>query len=118
MSADQSPAAGNVQTDKKKNRFLTIYLSGLAVAGITLFVLTYVIAAADLTSVHRRGPQVLKVSGSSLVPDFLLTVHVAATARAANAPGSVVVLTTVRLVHLESNEVVWMKIHRTRQRIS
>jgi hypothetical protein len=44
MSADQSPAAGNVQTDKKKNRFLTIYLSGLAVAGITLFVLTYLFA--------------------------------------------------------------------------
>ncbi len=76
-----------------------------------------VIAAADLTSARRGGPLVLKVSGRSLVPDFLLTVHVAATARAANDPGSVVVLTTVQLVHLQSNEVVWMKVHRTRQRI-
>jgi hypothetical protein len=74
-----------------------------------------VIAAADLTSVRRDGPDVLKVSSGSLTPDFLLTVQVAATARAERDAGSVVVLTTVQLVHLATNEVVWMKVLRARQ---
>jgi len=65
-----------------------------------------VISAASVSDRGEPGDLVVQVPRGSLRPDFILTVSVA-------ADPSQVVVTTLELVRLKTNEKVWMKVHRT-----
>jgi hypothetical protein len=64
-----------------------------------------VVSAADLAS----QPPTLKVPTRSLRPDFMLTVSVTGIG---SEGSSTVVLTTLELVDVKSNEKIWAKVHR------
>ena len=67
-----------------------------------------VISAASLS--QNRDGVLVQVPAHSPRPDFVLTVAVAAV-QPTSTDGAVVV-TTLELIHLQSNQKVWMKVHR------
>jgi hypothetical protein len=67
-----------------------------------------VISAAEIATDRQERP-VLTVPRGSLKPDFVLSVGVAGLGR--SRP---IVLTTLQLVDVKTNEKIWVKVHRSR----
>jgi hypothetical protein len=64
-----------------------------------------VVSVADLTT----KPSTLEVPARSLRPDFMLAVSVMGIG---SEPSSTIVVTTLELVDVKSNEKVWARVHR------
>jgi hypothetical protein len=69
---------------------------------------TRVISAAEISTDRQQRP-VLAVPKGSLRPDFVLSVGVAGLGR--SRP---IVLTTLQLVNVKTNEKIWARVHRSR----